>query len=109
MQVTREAFSRYMRVIKRALTDAAAKESARAAAVALATPQEPASAEQTAGEATTKNRKEQTTPFSVNVTRSQVSYQAAQGLQLLFAVQFSIWQRLPLTIVQRRLSYEGLT
>ncbi len=50
MQVTREAFSRYMRVIKRALTDAAAKESARAAEVALATPQEPASAEQTAGE-----------------------------------------------------------
>ncbi|DBB17629.1 TPA: hypothetical protein ACH3X3_002673 [Trebouxia sp. C0006] len=38
-----------MRVVKRALTDAAAKESARAAAVALATPQEPASAEQTAG------------------------------------------------------------
>lgn len=50
MQVTREAFTRYMRVIKRALTDAAAKESARAAEVALATPQEPASAEQTAGE-----------------------------------------------------------
>lgn len=49
LKVTREAFSRYMRVIKRALTDAAAKESARAAEVALATPQEPASAEQTAG------------------------------------------------------------
>ena len=74
MQVTREAFSRYMRVIKRALTDAAAKESARAAAVALATPQEPASAEQTAGEPATEKRKEPTTPFSVTLMRSQVSY-----------------------------------
>jgi len=53
VQVTREAFSRYMRVIKRALTDAAVKESGRAAEVALALPQEPASAEQTAGEAAT--------------------------------------------------------
>jgi len=48
VQVTREAFGRYMRVIKRALTDAAAKESARAAEVALASPEEPASADQTA-------------------------------------------------------------
>ena len=98
-----------MRVIKRALTDAAAKESARAAEVALATPQEPASAEQTAGETATENRNEQTTPFGVNVMRSQVLYQAAQRLQLIFAMQFSIWQRVPLTMVQRRLSYEALT
>ncbi|KAL3158433.1 hypothetical protein ABBQ38_010667 [Trebouxia sp. C0009 RCD-2024] len=33
LKVTREAFARYMRVIKRALTDAAAKESSRAAGV----------------------------------------------------------------------------
>ena len=68
-----------MRVIKRALTDAAAKESARAAEVALATPQEPASAEQTAGEAATEKRKKQTTPFGINLMRSQGFYQAAQG------------------------------
>ena len=68
-----------MRVIKRALTDAAAKESARAAEVALATPQEPASAQQTAGEAATEERKEQTTAFGINLTRSQGLYQAAQG------------------------------
>ena len=67
-----------MRVIKRALTDAAAKESARAAEVALATPQEPASAEQTAGEAATEKRKK-TTPFGINLMRSQGFYQAAQG------------------------------
>ena len=64
-----------MRVIKRALTDAAAKESARAAEVALATPQEPASAEQTAGEAATEKRKKD----YINLMRSQGFYQAAQG------------------------------
>ena len=39
LQVTREAFLRYMKVIKRVLTDAAGKESARAAGVALQLPQ----------------------------------------------------------------------
>lgn len=45
--MTREAFARYMRVIKRALTDAAAKESSKAAGVTAGppgtTPETPAS------------------------------------------------------------------
>ena len=45
VQVTRDAFGRYMRVIKRALTDAAAQESAKAAEVALAPSQTPSAAD----------------------------------------------------------------
>ena len=44
VQVTREAFTRYMRVIKRALIDAAAKESTRAAGTAGTLPDTSATA-----------------------------------------------------------------
>ena len=49
MKVTREAFGRYMRVIKRALTDAAVKLSADAATETLSPRQSQAPAEQSAG------------------------------------------------------------
>lgn len=50
LQVTREAFARYMHVIKRALTEAAAKESSRAAGVTADPHGTPAlSSEQAAG------------------------------------------------------------
>ena len=50
LQVTREAFARYMLVIKRALTEAAAKESSRAAGVTADPHGTPAlSSEQAAG------------------------------------------------------------
>ena len=55
LQVTREAFARYMRVIKRALTDAAVKESSRAAGVSAPSPDTPSasSSDQASGTFTT--------------------------------------------------------